>query len=104
MRKRGQARPSNAEDMWFTMPRKETPTEERAAEVPSRSEQPTYEDTWYQILRASEDEAASAAVAEGAVGEGDGDATDDRDDDRETDDDGTDDEVLAEPQHASSLD
>ena len=82
MRKRQARSATNAEDMWFTVPRKEVPADAEGAEVAVRSDTPTYEDTWYQILRGHEDE--------GDV------APEDADD--------VDAAPSAEPQHASSLD
>ena len=89
MRKRQPRAAGNAEDMWFTVPRKEVPADGEGPEVAVRSDEPTYEDTWYQILRGHEEE---GAAAEGAG----------RDDDVEAPDDDA--EANAEPQHASSLD
>ena len=82
MRKRQARSAANAEDMWFTVPRKEVPADAEGAEVAVRSDTPTYEDTWYQILRGREDE--DDVAPEGA-------------DEAEA-------EASAEPQHASSLD
>ena len=77
--------------MWFTLPRKEASDAAEVAEGASRSDQPTYEDTWYQILRGREEEEA-AAQAEGTTAEGGEDTS------------ATEDDLLAAPQHASSLD
>ena len=82
MRKRQARSAANAEDMWFTVPRKEVPADADGADVAVRSDTPTYEDTWYQILRGHEDE--GDAAPDGA--------------------DEVDAEASGEPQHASSLD
>jgi hypothetical protein len=37
--------------MWFTRPTSGSAAQEAAAAAPARSEEPTYEDHWYQVLR-----------------------------------------------------
>jgi hypothetical protein len=53
MRKRQRARrPETGQDeMWLTVPGGEAKAEEEAAAAPKRSDEPTYEDHWYQVLR-----------------------------------------------------
>ena len=51
--------------MWFTAPGKK---EEPEAAVTSHAE-PTYEDTWYQILRGREESAAEPVPDEAPAGE-----------------------------------
>ena len=89
MRKRQARSAANAEDMWFTLPRKEVPADGEGAEVAVRPDEPTYEDTWYLILRGREEE---------------GEATDGAARDADAADPETDAAAPAEPQHASSLD
>jgi hypothetical protein len=56
MRKRAQARKQvNHDDMWITVPGKASAEPEVAAEAAVRTETPTYEDTWYQVLRKRDD-------------------------------------------------
>jgi hypothetical protein len=57
MRKRGQPRPAEgADDMWFTAPpgKKDEP---EVSAGDTRADAPTYEDTWYKILRGRDDTA-----------------------------------------------
>lgn len=67
MRKRAQARKQvNHDDMWITVPGKAS-AEPEVAEAVVRSETPTYEDTWYQVLR-KRDEGPDALADETADG------------------------------------
>ncbi len=65
MRKRSQARASvNADDMWITVPPSGARADEEKAEPAARTDQKTYEDTWYQVLRRRPPEAAAAPPPE----------------------------------------
>jgi hypothetical protein len=68
MRKRALARKHvNHDDMWITLPQQVSADAPEVVEAAVRTEQPTYEDTWYQVLR-KRDDPASGAPAPAAAG------------------------------------
>jgi hypothetical protein len=50
MRKRQRAARAGQDEMWLTLPTMSV-EQEAAATPPRRSDEPTYEDPWYQVLR-----------------------------------------------------
>jgi hypothetical protein len=51
MRKRPRRPRPGQEEMWLTVPVSGPEPEESSAPASKRSEEPTYEDPWYQVLR-----------------------------------------------------
>jgi hypothetical protein len=51
MRQRARRPRAGQDEMWLTLPPSLAEAQEEDAPAPKRSEEPTYEDHWYQVLR-----------------------------------------------------